>query len=285
MNQYIHISKFSTLNFEPENRKSWEDQVDYCQKLHYNDAILLQFAADSGETFSYSLVNSIGTIVRLGSFTDTVLNSYIKMHELTLSGLAQDIYTLQIYQTTVQPLLVATSSPFIITDSVENMALLTYTNQINEYDTIFINGTVRVFNFRFEGGFLNDDTKYMVEANSFRNQYQENRQLYQMPYKTQILTIGNAFGVPDWVAEKINFIFCCSNVYLNRVKHVRSEKEVPVRSIISEGYPFSNFKLTLEGQPELYTTGMQIFTSDWIAQKSAWKGYGTWINNGIFNRN
>jgi len=285
MSKYIHISKFSSLNFEPETLKSWKDQVRYCQKLHINDDILIQFAADANETFTYSVTNSIGTIVQSGSFIATVLNDLITIHELTLSGLAQDIYTMQIIQNTVQPLLVATSSPFIVTDSVENTTLLNYTNKINDFDTIFINGTVRVFNFRFEGGFLNSDTKHLVEAESFRNQYQENRQLYQMPYKTKILTVGNAFGVPDWVAEKINFIFCCSNVYLDRIKHVRSEKSVPERQVIEEGYPFSNFKITVEGEAELYTTGMQVFGADWVVRKSNWLGYGTWINEGIINRN
>jgi len=285
MSQFIHISKFSTLNFEPTNQKSWEDKVSYCQKLHVNDAILIQFAADTGETFSYALINEIGTVVRSGLFSITSIDGITNMHEIELSGLAEAIYKFVIYQTTVQKLLVAESSPFIVLENVDNTTLLTYTNKSNDFDTIFINETVRIFNFRFEGGFLNSDIKYVVEADSFRNQFQENMQLYQMPYKTKILTIGNAYGVPDWIAEKINFIFCCSNVYLNRVKHSRSEKSTPERQIIEEGYPFSNFKLTVEGEPELFTTGMQIFTPEWVAKKSTWFGYGTWLNNGIINRN
>jgi len=284
MSKYIHISKFSTLNFEPDNQKSFDDPVNYCQKLHVNDAILIQFAADYDETFSFSIVNSIGTIVQSGTFDITAIDTAINVLEKEITELAQDIYTFQIYQTTRQPLLVAESSPFLITENVENTTLLTYTHKINEYDTIFINDTVRVFNFRFEGGFLNKDNKYEVESDSFKNQFQENRQLYQMPYRTKILTIGNAWGVPEWVADKVNFVFCCSNIYVNRIKHSRVEKSTPEREVIDDRYPFFNFKITLQGEPELYTTGMQIFTSDWVAKKSRWKGFGTWINGGIYNR-
>lgn len=285
MGQFIHISKFSSLNFEPTNVKSWEDQVSYCQKVFVNDPILIQFAADFDETFRYDVINSLGTVIQTGLFTITAIGATINILEKEITELPQDIYTLRIYQTTRQTLLIAESSPFCVTDQVDNTTLLTYTNSSNDFDTIFINGTTRVFNFRFEGGFLNSDTSYLVESNSFRNQFQEGRQLYQRPYKTKSLTIGNAFGVPDWVAEKINFIFCCSNIYLNRVKHSRSEKSAPERTTIEEGYPFSNFKLLLEGEAELYTTGMQIFGNDWIVKKSNWNGYGTWLTNGIINRN
>lgn len=281
---YIHISKLSTLNFEPDNQKSFEDKVSYCQKLHLNDPVLVQFAGDSIETFSYAIVNLLGTIVRSGGFSITAIDSTLNVLEIQIAGLPQDIYTFQLFQTTNNPsVLLAESSVFCVTDNVDNTTLLAYTNNVNDYDTIFITNTVRMFNFRFEGGLLNSGMKHAVETNNFRNQFQEIRQLYQMPYKTKELTIGGPFGVPDWIAEKINFIFCCSNVYVNGIKHSRSEKEAPAREIIAEGYPFFNFKMIVEGEPDIYTTGIPVFSSDWIAAHGSMIRYGTWINNGMTN--
>lgn len=267
---YIHISKFSSLNFENENRKDFEDKVYYAQKVYVNDPIYIQFVADASQTYSYGVINSFGTIVKSGLFAVTSINSSYNVLEVEIDNLPVDaFYQFQIYDTTDRTtLLIAQSSTFFVTDDTSGTVLLTYTNETNDYDTVFINSTVRIFNFRFEGGIMNQGNKYLVEGNSFRNQYQEMRQLYQQPYKTSVLTIGSAKGVPDWVAEKVNLIFCLSNVYIDYQKYVRSEKEVPERSTIVEKYPFFNFNLVVESQSQFFTTSEQLFTAEWIKENS-----------------
>lgn len=279
MANQIHISKFSTLNFEPENIKSWEDQVRYCQKIGISDPIYIQFVAEKTNTYSYGIINSLGTIVKSGLFAITSIDSAYNVLEVEIKDLPIAIYQLQIYDTTSGNLLVAQSSTFGIIEDVSNSVLLTYTNKTNDFDTVFISTSVRIFNLRIEGGIMNDGKQYLVEGSSFRNQYQEMQQLFQMPYKTSIFTIGSAFGVPDWVAEKINLIFCLTNVYIDYQKYVRSEKSVPERALIEEGYPFSNFKLVVESQAQFFTTTEQLFTAEWIRNNSFLKDNFTFDND------
>lgn len=133
-------------------------------------------------------------------------------------------------------------------DELQNTVLISYTQEINDFDTIFIDeeGIQKTFNFRIEGGFYPGDKTQAVENEIFRDQRFAPYQLSADTYEVSVLTIGTKKGVPQWVGNKINNIFKLPDVLVNGISTTRSESSIPELIKVSDYYPLYVFKLSIE---------------------------------------
>lgn len=97
-----------------------------------------------------------------------------------------------------------------------------YGNTTNNFETVFGDFDYNTFTFRVEGGFIPDGFTPKVDISLFTNQNQEDTLTYAMPYSTHTLCIGDNMGVPWWILEKVNSIFCCDIVLTNLIQYTRT---------------------------------------------------------------
>jgi uncharacterized repeat protein (TIGR02543 family) len=241
-------SKFNSLSFDNDWRAYFDEEKRYVQKFAQNEEIRLQFVLKTqGLSGKY--------IDRLGVETPVTLNIiYVDSKQTEKLFLYEGVFSVPdtgFYE-------------FIITDSLgneektyfeirtdeelQNTVLIRYTNRKNDFDTIFSDEIEeeRYFNFRIEGGFYPGDKTQNLENSVFRDQNFRLSQISAFPYEISVLTIGDPCGVPQWVGNKINHIFCLSDVEVNGKRMVRSEASVPEMTSVAGEYPLYVFKLSLE---------------------------------------
>lgn len=246
----LKISDFSSLNFRHDWRLHFQYPVGYVQKFLPSDSIYVQYATigqyvgDLEIWLTDSAGNDISqlepTVIKT---TDDVTVSAVAWPPLPVGS-----YILQFR--IAQYSRVIAWAPFCIVAELPDSVLFTYTNYRDDFDTVF-NTEI---DYRVEAVWLPTDTSFLVNAESFRDQNGIAHQLSAQPYETRALTIGggiSAFGVPDWVARKINNIFSCSSVFIDGEQYARSEGAVPEKTDIATDYPLFMYKITVEPQSGL----------------------------------
>lgn len=246
----LKISDFSSLNFRHDWRLHFQYPAGYVQRFLPSDSIYVQYATigqyvgDLEIWLTDSAGNDISqlepTVIKT---TDDVTVSAVAWPPLPVGS-----YILQFR--IAQYSRVIAWAPFCIVAELPDSVLFTYTNYRDDFDTVF-NTEI---DYRVEAVWLPTDTSFLVNAESFRDQNGIAHQLSAQPYETRALTIGggiSAFGVPDWVARKINNIFSCSSVFIDGEQYARSEGAVPEKTDIATDYPLFMYKITVEPQSDL----------------------------------
>lgn len=246
----LKISDFSSLNFRHDWRLHFQYPAGYVQRFLPSDSIYVQYATigqyvgDLEIWLTDSAGNDISqlepTVIKT---TDDVTVSAVAWPPLPVGS-----YILQFR--IAQNSRVIAWAPFCIVAELPDSVLFTYTNYRDDFDTVF-NTEI---DYRVEAVWLPTDTSFLVNAESFRDQNGIAHQLSAQPYETRALTIGggiSAFGVPDWVARKINNIFSCSSVFIDGEQYARSEGAVPEKTDIATDYPLFMYKITVEPQSGL----------------------------------
>lgn len=243
----LKISEFSSLSFSPW-RHDFEIDKCYIQKFSQFDKIRCQIsiADDSGvkikfRDFRTGIVSDVNLIEldRKDGFT-----IYYFEYENLDFGRYQVFATNYWYNDTISSCIFDVLPP----EELENTVLFKYQHFRNEYDVIFTNDEDDYFSFDFrvEGGFLYAEMQSNVENNTFRDQRYNIYQLSANPYKVKPLTIGTAKGVPQWVADKVNFIFSLSDILIGDDVYTRSEGSTPELVSLGSLYPLYVIKIDVE---------------------------------------
>lgn len=246
----IKIGDICPLFFNPIKNEFQQD-IDYIQRFHSDDNILVQVLSDSeGDVVSFylhDLVSGNSSVVEHSTFQ---INSTTVLHQTQLSGLKDSVYSLSVREGTSGTF--HESEPFTVcSDSLllKETCLIQYSNEDNNssFNNIFwIDGVQQVFEFRVEGGFKPEGVSPKVDNEQFRNQYQEIVELYSVPYNTYTLTCGNASGIPYWIVLFINDILSLSYFIVGKERYVRSGNSVPEKTQISEDGQLFNMTILLE---------------------------------------
>lgn len=247
----LKISDFSSLNFRHDWRLHFQYPAGYVQRFLPSDGIYVQYAIVGQYVGDLEiwLTDSDGNDIR--QLEATVIKT---MDDVTVSAidwprLPIGSYILQFR--IAQYSRIIAWAPFCIVSELPDSVLFTYTNYRDDFDTVF-NTEI---DYRVEAVWLPTDTSFLVNAESFRDQNGIVHQLSAQPYETRALTIGggiSAFGVPDWVARKINQIFSCSSVLIDGIQYVRSESAVPEKTDIATDYPLFMYKILVESQDNAF---------------------------------
>lgn len=250
----LKISEFGSLNFRHDWRLHFQYPVGYVQRFLPSDNIYVQYSAVGQYVGNLQvwLTDGYGNdLQRLSVSTIKIVDGFaVDTVDWPKTPLTAGAYTLQFRL--AQYKRVIAWAPFCIVDELQDSVLFSYTNFRDDFDTVFPDDTE--IDFRVEAVWLPGDMSFLVKSESFRDQNGFTHQLSALPYETRILTIGggiNAFGVPNWVARKVNNIFSCSSVYIDGEEYVRSDGATPERTDIATDYPLFMYKITVEPQSGL----------------------------------
>lgn len=241
----IKIGDICPLFFSPVKDKYAID-VDYIQRFHTTDKILLQIFADDGEVASASLNDLIkGTSSNI-QFQTYEVNASVMMYYVVFTSLPDSVYSITFERKESEPFEVCSDSNIL-----EETALIRYSHKDNNsaFDNIFwIGDTQQVFEWRVEAGFKPAGYSAKIDNEQYRNQRQEIEELYAVPYDSYVLTIGNSCGVPYWFGRHLNRILCVSMFDVNGERYVRSENSVPEISQVMEDSQMFFVTIALELQ-------------------------------------
>ena len=241
----IKIGDICPLFFSPVKDKYAID-VDYIQRFHTTDKILLQIFADDGEVASASLNDLIkGTSSNI-QFQTYEVNASVMMYYVVFTSLPDSIYSITFERKESEPFEVCSDSNIL-----EETALIRYSHKDNNsaFDNIFwIGDTQQVFEWRVEAGFKPAGYSAKIDNEQYRNQRQEIEELYAVPYDSYVFTIGNSCGVPYWFGRHLNRILCVSMFDVNGERYVRSENSVPEISQVMEDSQMFFVTIALEPQ-------------------------------------
>jgi hypothetical protein len=254
MDVTIINSKFSSLSFRKDWKTRFDEQKEYVQKFAVNEEIRIQFRADAVNfEAGYADKNGNETPVNvLEIYTDG--ENYI--YECSFSVPSPGIYRFTLMNDWVE--VVDAYFRIRTPDELHETVLLTYTHTENDFDTIFED---RTFNFRIEGGIYPGDKTQSVENEMFRDQRFTPFQTSAKAYETSTLTIGSAKGVPQWAGNRINHIFCLSDVKVDGVRSTRSESSTPELISIGKYYPKFVYKISIEQSDEEIHIGINEYGS------------------------
>ena len=241
----IKIGDICPLFFSPVKDKYAID-VDYIQRFHTTDKILLQIFADDGEVASASLNDLIkGTSSNI-QFQTYEVNASVMMYYVVFTSLPDSVYSITFERKESEPFEVCSDSNIL-----EETALIRYSHKDNNsaFDNIFwIGDTQQVFEWRVEAGFKPAGYSAKIDNEQYRNQRQEIEELYAVPYDSYVLTIGNSCGVPYWFGRHLNRILCVCMFDVNGERYVRSENSVPEISQVMEDSQMFFVTIALEPQ-------------------------------------
>lgn len=149
----IKIGDICPLFFSPVKDKYAID-VDYIQRFHTTDKILLQIFADDGEVASASLNDLIkGTSSNI-QFQTYKVNASVMMYYVVFTSLPDSVYSITFERKESEPFEVCSDSNIL-----EETALIRYSHKDNNsaFDNIFwIGDTQQVFEWRVEAGFYSE---------------------------------------------------------------------------------------------------------------------------------
>ena len=227
---------FNTLTYEYANKGSFRQCFDV------SDGIFIQIFCNEGESPSAYLKNKINSSKEEIDFSTYRVNDNITMY-YTLMYPSEGIYSVILGD--------SESEEFEVCENADGV-LIEYTHKDNNsvFDNIFWNGSQQyVFKMRLTAGFKPSGVTLEVDNEQFVNQRQEIVELYAMPYVTKTLSIGGVDGVPYYIAEHINKIFCLSDVKIGGDRYVREGNAKPE-------------KVETLGQKELFLWSMLLRPSE-----------------------
>lgn len=241
----IKIGDICPLFFSPVKDRYAID-IDYIQRFHTADRILIQIFADDGEIASASLNDLVkGTSSNI-QFQTYEVNASITMYYATLTSLPDSVYSVTFERKESEPFEICSDSNIL-----KETALIRYSHKDNNsaFDNIFwIGDSQQVFEWRIEAGFKPAGYAAKIDNEQYRNQRQEIEELYAVPYDSYVLTVGNSWGVPYWYGRHLNRILCVSMFEVNGEKYVRSENSVPEISQVMEDSQMFFVSIALEPQ-------------------------------------
>jgi hypothetical protein len=236
-------SKFSSLSFRKNWKAPFDEQEEYAQKFALNEEIRIQFKSDT-IGFEAKYVDEIGNetpVNVLEIYTDGENYIYECLFSIPDAGVYEFILMNQWTEIVSVPLCIKTP------EELQETVLLTYTHRENDFETIFED---RTFNFRVEGGIYPGNKTQSVENEIFRDQRFMPFQLSAKAYEVSVLTVGDTEGVPQWVGNRVNHIFCLSDVKVDGIHSTRNESSTPELVSISECYPKYVHTITIEQSDE-----------------------------------
>ena len=241
---YANPAPYNTKYFEDwnfaETIRDYEEAITHLQPWQNNDIIYLQLLSNYSP-FNIQLQDCDGNVI------DSFVMSYVSA-STELAGLKayQCAIALDDYPEGVYKLVLRSGSPTTL-ETLEsewmhikalhkNSYLLQYSHDQNDYDVSFETGIE--FRMRYHGGL--SQYKPSTDRVTFIDQPRNVVQLDAKPFDNWKLFIGDGLGVPDWVIQRFNAIFCCSYILVDGKQFASEANVEPNRE---ERYPMAGWSL------------------------------------------
>ncbi len=192
----------------------WQEKIGYSQKWQTSDVIKLQFQSNF-DPIQIDLKNDYGYTPLTVSANQVRANKYMPgwyVYEATLSLTSVPVGCYTLYCTpagsTTQ---IQMSCNLDIQVNHPGTVLFEYKHSKFKADVVFETGIE--FMIRVEGarGKLNP----VSEDYMYRNQKLSPSLLSSKPYRIWDLSLGGSYGFPDWMVDKINWMWSCDSVRMD----------------------------------------------------------------------
>jgi hypothetical protein len=232
----VQLPQYLTRHFDnylfEDQQHEWEEAKWYDQKWQTSDVIFLQFESNF-DPVTVHLVDCNDTPFISQNAVQKMVNKweagkYAYEVQMSLAVINEGRYWLKlVFGSTIM-----ISEPMYIKTKWKNSLLLEYKHRRFHGDVIFETGIQ--FGFRVEGalGKLKPGSKDSVYEDEPLNPVL----LSSTKFRSWPLGIGGQKGVPDWVVDKFNGIWTCSDVMIDGKPFAKSsESKIELRE--EEGYP------------------------------------------------
>jgi len=226
-----------------ETIQPWDSHIPYFKKRQKSDTDWFQFESNF-DPIGVNLLNCDGEVVIGLNLVNKRSNPYLPGYFVYEAGISYATVPEGYYVLQVEPATPGTSTligePIHVKEKHEGTLLFEYRNSRFHEDVLFETGIT--FSFRVEGslGKLLPGSKDQLYEDQKLNQ----TVLSSKPYNTWPLVIGGTYGVPDWVVEKLNYIFSCDEVRIDG-KYYAKESDAKLEFNEEEQYPMRGVKITL----------------------------------------
>jgi hypothetical protein len=266
----------------------WEYKTNYFQKWRETDTLCFQILYDNypPAQINYKAVNVVtGVIEYEVDFNQIIAGTPYKFGEYFVGQYNQPILgpALWTENKLIQILLTIPSAEgniyfksdyqyiYITAHSdevIDNTILIQAWYDLNDKDFIFTNANSGKPMIRIEGGFPSDGFNPGGKFTVFQDQDYRPEMLSGSIFNTERLVIGTAFGIPNWMVDKINRLITMDNLLVDGVEYVRNEGGKLERVYTDHIYPAAQWMvdLVLAGNPDSdensYIAGIVPFTAD-----------------------
>lgn len=218
----------------------WQVRKLYAQRWQTSDAIRIQVES-TFDPLQLDIINKYGQVVNSLLAIQIIPNKYIPgtyVYEFTHSwnGYEPGCYLLRLSNGNPNEFAMV-SEPQHVAVTHPNTVYIQYRNSRFHGDVVFETG-IR-FNFRVEASF--GPLQPGARLQTYEDQKLNPTILSARPFRTWPLVIGGTFGVPDWVTDLVNLIWCCNEVSVDGKLFARAgdaelefsdeDDEYPLRAI------------------------------------------------------
>jgi hypothetical protein len=199
-------NKFDRL-FMDQLFNKWQDKKCYLQKWNLGDATKIQVLSDYEFTFEiFDLDGFKVASVEPVEVADNIQGKTFKVYEIPLVfDTAGAFYAVVEYEG--HSLISEAWQVGQFTDTM----IFKYRNSENNFSILFDTGIE--FSFRVEG--LIADFEPKSDDVIYNDQLRNSRVLNSTPWRAFTMYAGQAEGIPDWVADKVNRIMACDIVFVD----------------------------------------------------------------------
>lgn len=210
-----NLPQYATKHFDDfifqEQILDWEQPTNYCIKYSTSDIIKLQFHCDS-DPVVLIVLDENNEVVTTSTLNWILRNKYDTSMFVYEASISLNSFTAGRYRIKLEVgTAVAISEWIQVLDDISNTILLEYNNTKFYGNVMFETGIV--FGFRVEGsiGKMIPKSKDSLYEDEVLNQ----TILNSRPFRLFKLSIGGTFGIPDWVADRLNWILGCNNIAID----------------------------------------------------------------------
>lgn len=223
----------------------WQERRLYQQKWQTSDSIPLQMES-TFDPLQLDVINKYGQVVTSLVANQIIPNKYIPgayvyQFNQSLQAFQPGCYFFRLTTGNLNELNMITE-PQYVAASQPNTVYIQYRNSRFHGDVVFETG-IR-FNFRVEASFGPLIPGARLQA--YEDQKLNPTILSARPFRTWPLVIGGSAGVPDWVADLTNLIWCCNEVSVDGKLFARAGDAELEFSDEDDDYPLRAITINLQ---------------------------------------
>lgn len=240
-------------NLIPEH----EEKRAYYQKFQDGDTLKIQvlFLHDGYGWATYRVVDYDGNTAYQSYGIDDfgLLNGYVVWgndpKDPILDQIDYGIYCIEISVEITSELTAKYRSEYFDYQAVhDNTVMIEYSHNGNETDLVCIYGEFldrqRYFQLRVEGGVPSDGFSPASKDTYYIDQPRNVVLLNSIPFNVFKFTFGDAAGMPNWVADKLNRIFGLSFIEIGGKQYVKNDG-AKLEATREKGYPFAAWQIEM----------------------------------------
>lgn len=244
----VQLPQYLTKHFDDywasEQLQGYETIVKVKQKYQTSDTIYIQFESNFA-SIQMQVIDCDQTVLLTQAATQVRANKYLAgyyVYEITLSLAAFSAGTIWLKLSLGLGAKFMISEPIELAETWPGTILFQYSNSKYHGDVIFETGIV--FGFRCEAVLRRLDPGN--ERTQYRDQKLNPTTLKVRPFRAWELGIGHLTGIPDWVIDKMNWIWSCDNVLCDGKSFAVLEDSKFEDQEIHKQYPLRHWTLNVQ---------------------------------------